>query len=100
MGYQGQVNNSHSEWEEGMDVPVPEILNQAREIGRQVWEAGLPVLDDLHNVSYGWRFPDEKELTDEALQKLYTQNYIETLDLLEPGLTMVIMHCYLLNYRV
>lgn len=81
------------EWEEGMDVPVPEILNQAAEIGRQVWEEGLPVLDDLHNVSYGWRFPENEEPTNEALQQFYTQNYIETIEMLEPGLTMVIMHC-------
>ncbi|MCC5908676.1 MAG: polysaccharide deacetylase family protein [Balneolaceae bacterium] len=81
------------EWEEGMDVPVPEILDQATELGRQVWKAGLPVLDDLHNVSYGWRFPDMEEASDKELQQFYTQNYIETIKILEPGLTMVIMHC-------
>ena len=34
---------------------VPERFTQAGDIGKQIWDAGLPVLDDLHNTSYGWR---------------------------------------------
>lgn len=48
---------------------------------KMVWEAGLPVLDDLHNSSYGWKTEDK------------TEQYIDALKNLEPGLTMVIMHC-------
>jgi len=60
-------------------------------IGQQLWEAGLPVLDDLHNISYDWK--GGETMTDEALMTYKTKKYIETIDMLEPGLTMVIMHC-------
>jgi predicted glycoside hydrolase/deacetylase ChbG (UPF0249 family) len=79
-------------YKEGMDVPLPELLKWAPILGQQIWAAGLPVLDDLHNVS-GWDIPDDMERTDQALQDYYTSKYIETIDELEPGLTMVIMHC-------
>jgi hypothetical protein len=50
------------------------------------------VLDDLHNRSYDWKYPDapksKKELQDFAAQK-----YMESIRQLRPGLTMVIMHC-------
>ena len=63
-------------------------------IGEQLWRGGLPVLDDLHNTSYQWKMPaglDPKD--DEQLQKWRTDRYIETLNRLKPGITMVIMHC-------
>lgn len=63
-------------------------------VGKQLWAAGLPVLDDLHNVSYGWGCPVGKpNCTDAELQTYKTQKYIETIANLKPGLTMVIMHC-------
>lgn len=63
-------------------------------IGKQLWSAGLPVLDDLHNVSYGWGCPDGKnECSDAELLKYKTQKYISSLENLKAGLTMVIMHC-------
>lgn len=61
-------------------------------VGKQLWNAGLPVLDDLHNVSYGWN-PENPKLSDKKLQAFKTQKYIESIDQLKPGLTMVIMHC-------
>ncbi len=60
-------------------------------IGQQLWESGLPVLDDLHNVSYGWK--GNETMNDEDLMAYKTKKYIETIEKLEPGLTMVIMHC-------
>ena len=51
------------------------------------------MLDDLHNVSYGWEYPTGKKVTDAVLQKFATSKYIETIKQLKPGLTMVIMHC-------
>jgi hypothetical protein len=60
-------------------------------IGQQLWSAGLPVLDDLHNVSYGWK--GKENMSDEELQAYKTEEYIKTISSLEPGLTMVIMHC-------
>ncbi|UBM60481.1 polysaccharide deacetylase family protein [Marinilongibacter aquaticus] len=61
------------------------------QIGQKLWNAGLPVLDDLHNISYGWT--GEKGTSDAELQAFKTKQYIETIKQLKPGLTMVIMHC-------
>ncbi len=71
----------------------PEFLNQLRQAGQMIWSAGLPVLDDLHNVSYDWKYPTDKNSGDAALQKFSTSQYIKTIGELKPGLTMVIMHC-------
>ncbi|MFT6999237.1 MAG: hypothetical protein ACI9V1_002750 [Spirosomataceae bacterium] len=60
-------------------------------IGQQLWNSGLPVLDDLHNVSYGWK--GEENVSDDELQAFKTEKYIKTIGSLKPGLTMVIMHC-------
>ena len=70
-----------------------EMQQQLRQIGKKIWAAKLPVLDDLHNVSYNFDYPNEEKLSDKALQKIATQKYIETIRQLKPGLSMVIMHC-------
>ena len=72
---------------------VPMEIMMARTVGKEVWDKGLPVLDDLHNMSYGWRLPEGVPATDENLQKFKTDKYIEDLRELKPGVTMVIMHC-------
>ncbi len=61
-------------------------------LGKQLWDAGLPVLDDLHNISYGWK-PDDLDVMDIDLQAFKTKLYEESILSLKPGLTMVIMHC-------
>lgn len=71
----------------------PELVAQLQQVGQMLWNSGLPVLDDLHNVSYDWQYPKDKDLSDAALQKFATAKYIETIKELKPGLTMVIMHC-------
>jgi hypothetical protein len=71
----------------------PQEVAQFRQIGQMLWNAGLPVLDDLHPDSYDWRLPASVPATDENLRKLKTQKYIELLQTLQPGITMVIMHC-------
>jgi len=71
----------------------PEMLLQLRQTGKVIWDAGLPVLDDLHNVSYGFKYDKTKHSSDAALQKFATENYVNTIKELKPGLTMVIMHC-------
>lgn len=53
----------------------------AREIGERIWAGGLPVLDDIHNFSYGWKTEDKVDL------------YIDAVRGLKPGVTMMIMHC-------
>ena len=70
-----------------------ERLAQMQKLGEQIWSAGLPVLDDLHNSSYGWKLPPAAERDDEHLRAWRTQRYRDTLSELKPGVTMVIMHC-------
>lgn len=70
-----------------------EVIQQMRQLGKILWAAGLPVLDDLHNYSYDWKVPDEIKNDDRKLQAWRTQKYIESFKLLQPGVTMVIMHC-------
>ncbi|RMG24453.1 MAG: ChbG/HpnK family deacetylase [Bacteroidetes bacterium] len=88
-----QQLKAHGKYQEGMELPLPPQVVQARQMGGQVWAAGLPVLDDLHNSSYGWRPPQGTTLTKAELQEMKTQKYIQALKDLKPGLTMVIMHC-------
>jgi chitin disaccharide deacetylase len=47
----------------------------------------------LHNASYEFNYPQDKEVSDAVLQKTATDQYIKTIKALKPGLTMVIMHC-------
>jgi hypothetical protein len=55
--------------------------DEAVRTGEMLWQQGLPVLDDLHNTSYGW--PREQKIT----------RYVEAVRGLQPGVTMMIMHC-------
>jgi hypothetical protein len=59
----------------------PQRVAKARETGKMLWDAGLPVLDDLHNRSYDWKTEDK------------TDQYIDAVHNLKPGVTMMIMHC-------
>lgn len=61
----------------------PGTAAMARAFGKRIWDGGLPVIDDLHNMSYGWKTTDK------------TDRYIEALKELRPGITMMIMHCTL-----
>ncbi|MFP6617094.1 MAG: polysaccharide deacetylase family protein, partial [Candidatus Hydrogenedentota bacterium] len=49
--------------------------------GKQIWDGGLPVLDDLHSSSYDWKMEDKVD------------KYVDVIRNLKPGVTMVIMHC-------
>lgn len=66
-------------------------LAQLREAGKMLWSAGFPVLDDIHNLSYAWQYPTN--LNEADLRKFATGKYIESIQKIKPGLTMVIMHC-------
>ncbi len=74
------------------DLNNDDYVKQIRQLAQVLWNAGLPVLDDLHNVSYNFNYPKEI-ITDGELQSLATKQYSETIKSLKPGLTMVIMHC-------
>lgn len=72
---------------------TPDVQAQLRTMGKKIWDSGLPVLDDLHNVSYDFDYPKDEDLSDEELRRIATSKYEETIRELKPGLTMVIMHC-------
>jgi predicted glycoside hydrolase/deacetylase ChbG (UPF0249 family) len=72
---------------------TPEMKSQLTAMGKNIWNAGLPVLDDLHNVSYNFDYPAGDNISDKELQTFATKKYIETIRQLKPGLSMVIMHC-------
>jgi hypothetical protein len=80
-------------WSETQAPPLLPQLEMAAEVGRQVWEGGLPVLDDLHNTSYDWVPEGDDPAAEETLRELKVARYSETLRELRPGVTMVIMHC-------
>jgi len=80
-------------YREGMPLADDPTLAPVRDLAAKLWEAGLPVLDDLHNTSYDWKVPPDAMNDDEKLRRWRTGKYIETLAELKPGLTMVIMHC-------
>lgn len=75
-----------------MNLPEAQ-LQQMQEIGKTLWNAGLPVLDDLHNESYEWKIPAGIAKDDKKLQAFKTRKYIDAIKSLKPGITMMIMHC-------
>lgn len=68
----------------------PGQMGMARAAGKQIWAAGLPVLDDLHNFSYDW-LDDEKNPEKDGNYKI--SRYIDAIREIKPGVTMMIMHC-------
>ncbi len=70
-----------------------ERINQMRTIGKLLWLSGLPVLDDLHNESYGWKIDSSIKNDDKKIQAFKTKKYIDAIKSLKPGVTMMIMHC-------
>jgi chitin disaccharide deacetylase len=69
------------------------VILEMQQLGKMLWKAGLPVLDDLHNTSYDWVIPADIASNDQKLDEFKTAKYIEALKTLKPGLTMMIMHC-------
>lgn len=65
---------------------------KAQAMAEKVWSLGLPVLDDLHNVSYGWTAAEHAGWTDQQLVDYKVARYLDALHRLQPGITMVIMH--------
>jgi len=68
-------------------------MAQIRILGKMLWDAKLPVLDDLHNESYNWEIPKDLQSDDLEIQEYKTKKYIEGIHTIKPGLTMMIMHC-------
>jgi chitin disaccharide deacetylase len=68
-------------------------MQMARNVGKALWQAGLPVIDDLHNTSYAPHLPAGVKPTSENFRKYKTQFYMDALKSLKPGITYMIMHC-------
>ncbi|MDQ6814739.1 MAG: polysaccharide deacetylase family protein [Bacteroidota bacterium] len=75
-----------------MNAPDAQV-QQLRQLGKMLWAAGLPVLDDLHNESYDWKIPDNIVDDDKKIRAFKTGKYITAIRSLKPGVTMMIMHC-------
>lgn len=80
-------------YKEGMEIPIPEAVHQAKAVGEMVWNAGLPVLDDLHMISGDWKLADGVEKTEENIKDLKVQKFMEAFDDMQPGVAMFIVHC-------
>src|SRR5690606_37803807 len=50
-----------------------EALQMIRNLGKKLWDAGLPVLDDLHNTSYSWKPEAKGKISKKKLQKYKAQ---------------------------
>lgn len=84
----GHVSNIQRE----MNLQAAQV-SYFQHLGQRLWDAGLPVLDDLHNSSYDWTIPQDLPRDDAHLSKWRVEMYEKTMLQLKPGLTMVIMHC-------
>ena len=71
---------------------IADQLAMTQMVGKQLWNAGLPVLDDLENSSYGWKGPESGDKSEKALQKYKTEKYINAIKNIKPGQTKLIMH--------
>ena len=58
----------------------PEAASKLRSWIPKIWNAGLPVIDDLHTDSYVWK-PEQK-----------TEKFVALLKELKPGVTEIIFH--------
>jgi len=67
-------------------------VGKAQVMAETVWSLGLPVLDDLHNVSYGWTAAEHAHWSDQQLADYKVSRYVDALNKLQPGVTMIIMH--------
>ena len=62
-------------------IENPEAMQHIDELVKTVWDAGLPVIDDLHTASYEWK------------EGAKSARFIEMLKSLKPGITLVLVHC-------
>ncbi len=58
----------------------PEFVEKCAPHIENLWEAGLPVLDDMHAASYGWDTTDKTDLFIDAIRNL------------KPGVTEFVVH--------
>ncbi|AEI46497.1 polysaccharide deacetylase family protein [Runella slithyformis] len=82
---------AEGKWQEGMKLPEPELTKMSGAVGQKIWQSGLPVLDDLHTISGDWK-PEKPNPTPEEWGRYKAQKFIETLNNMQPGLAMFIVH--------
>jgi predicted glycoside hydrolase/deacetylase ChbG (UPF0249 family) len=82
---------AEGKWKESMELPEPEITKRSTEFGKQIWDAGLPVLDDLHTISGDWK-PEGDNVSAEQWGKFKAQKLKETISNMLPGVAMIIVH--------
>lgn len=73
--------------------PDSTVLNKLKETGEKLWAAGLPVVDDLHLLSYDWLPDSDSTLPDSHLQNFKTRKFQQLLQSLKPGITVILIHC-------
>lgn len=73
--------NEQIDKEEVANAELDKRFAAGKAVADMIWNGGLPVLDDLHNTSYGWKRADK------------VANYVKGIKSLQPGVTMMIMHC-------
>jgi hypothetical protein len=78
-------------WKEGMDLPAPYDRKKSDMVGKMIWDAGLPVLDDLHTNSGDWK-PANAVSKSPEWTKYKVQEMIASLKEMQPGLAMIIVH--------
>lgn len=78
-------------WKEGMPLPPPYDQNKASAIGKMIWDAGLPVLDDLFPNTGDWT-PERAELKSSEWTKYKVEHFKLLFSDMQPGLIMVIVH--------
>lgn len=82
---------AEGKWKDGMQLPTPDNLKKAKAVGETIWQAGLPVLDDLHTISGNWK-PAGNDVTPEAWGHYKTEQFKDAINRMEPGLAMFIIH--------
>lgn len=63
-----------------LETKIPMLMMGSHPAAKQVWDAGLPVIDYLHTDSYDWKTTDKSAL------------YIDAFKNLKPGITEMIIH--------
>jgi len=82
---------AEGKWKEGTTLPTPGVIKDAKAVGEKLWNAGLPVLDDLHTISGDWK-PEGGNVTPEGWGKYKAEKFKETLTKMQPGVAMMIVH--------
>jgi predicted glycoside hydrolase/deacetylase ChbG (UPF0249 family) len=81
---------AEGKWKSGMALPA--VYERAPAVGKMIWDAGLPVLDDLVSNSGDWKPQGASENNPEAWAKYKVEKFKDVLQRMEPGLVMIIVH--------